>query len=104
MHASVRRLMVAVAVLITLVAIGAGGFYVLGGGRWQMADCVYMTVITLSTVGFGELSQMHEVPGARPLTILLIISGVGALAYVYGNLTALLVEGADAADDEQDRQ
>ncbi len=52
-----------------------------------------MTVITLSTVGFGELSQMHEVPGARPLTIALIVSGVGALAYVQGNLTALLVEG-----------
>lgn len=93
MNASVRRLLVALAVLMSLVAIGAGGFYVLGGGRWHLADCVYMTVITLSTVGFGELSQMHEVPGARPLTVLLIVSGVGALAYVQGNLTALLVEG-----------
>jgi voltage-gated potassium channel len=69
------------------------GFYLLGNGRWELAECAYMTVITLSTVGFGELSQMHEVPGARPLTIVLIISGVGALAYVQGNLTALLVEG-----------
>jgi voltage-gated potassium channel len=69
------------------------GFYVLGNGRWELSECAYMTVITLSTVGFGELSQMHEVPGARPLTIVLIISGVGALAYVQGNLTALLVEG-----------
>jgi voltage-gated potassium channel len=69
------------------------GFWLLGNGRWELAECAYMTVITLSTVGFGELSQMHEVPGARPLTIVLIISGVGALAYVQGNLTALLVEG-----------
>lgn len=69
------------------------GFYLLGKGRWELAECAYMTVITLSTVGFGELSQMHEVPGARPLTVVLIISGVGALAYVQGNLTALLVEG-----------
>src|SRR4051812_11870780 len=52
-----------------------------------------MTVITLSTVGYGELSHMHEVPGARVLTMSLIIAGVGALAYVQGNLTALLVEG-----------
>lgn len=80
-------------VLVTLVAIGASGFWALGQGKWTYDECVYMTVITLSTVGFGELSQMHEVPGARLLTIALIVSGVGALAYVQGNLTALLVEG-----------
>ena len=93
MHASLRRLVVALLVLVSLVAIGSVGFWLLGHGRWQLAECAYMTVITLSTVGFGELSQMHEVPGARPLTIALIVSGVGALAYVQGNLTALLVEG-----------
>lgn len=93
MNASLRRLLVAALVLVALVAVGAVGFWVLGHGRWSMADCGYMTVITLSTVGFGELSQMREVPGARPLTIALIVSGVGALAYLQGNLTALLVEG-----------
>jgi voltage-gated potassium channel len=93
MNASVRRLVVAVMVLAVIAACGSLGFYTLGHGRWGLGECVYMTVITLSTVGFGELSQMHEVPGARPLTIMLIISGVGALAYVQGNLTALLVEG-----------
>jgi voltage-gated potassium channel len=36
---------------------------------------------------------MHEVPGARPLTVALILSGVGTIAYVQGNVTALLVEG-----------
>jgi len=92
-NASVRRLAFAVIVLMTLVALGSSGFYFLGKGRWEFAECVYMTVITLSTVGFGELSQMHEVPGARALTMVLIVSGVGALAYVQGNLTALLVEG-----------
>jgi len=92
-NASLRRLVVALIVLLTLVGCGSTGYWILGHGRWKFAECVYMTVITLSTVGFGELSQMHEVPGARPLTIGLIVSGVGALAYVQGNLTALLVEG-----------
>ena len=93
MNASLRRLVVALLVLTALVAVGSTGFWVLGHSRWSFDECVYMTVITLSTVGFGELSQMHAVPGARLLTILLIVSGVGALAYVQGNLTALLVEG-----------
>ncbi len=93
MNASLRRLVVALLVLVTLVAVGATGYWALGHGKWTYDECVYMTVITLSTVGFGELSQMHDVPGARPLTIALIVSGVGALAYVQGNLTALLIEG-----------
>lgn len=93
MDVLLRRLIGAVAVVLVLVLVGAVGFYYLGHGRWAFADCVYMTVITLSTVGFGELSQMHEVRGARPLTIGLIVSGVGALAYVQANVTALLVEG-----------
>jgi voltage-gated potassium channel len=80
-------------VLATLVLAGTLGFHTLGEGRWTYGDCAYMTVITLSTVGFGELSNMGQVPGARALTIALIVSGVGALAYVQGNLTALLVEG-----------
>lgn len=93
MNASLRRLLIAVAVLTALAIFGATGLWVIGDGRWDFSECVYMAVITLSTVGFGELSQMHLVPGARPLTITLIVAGVGALAYVQGNLTALLVEG-----------
>src|SRR4051794_3921102 len=94
MNPAIRRLLLALGVLNALVFAGSAGFYVLGHGRWAFGDCIYMTVITLSTVGFGELSHMREVPGARALTIVLIVSGVGALAYVQGNLTALLVEGA----------
>jgi voltage-gated potassium channel len=93
MNALIRRMLIALGVILTLVFIGSTGFWLLGQGRWHFFDCVYMTIITLSTVGFGELSHMGDVPGARALTVGLIISGVGALAYVQGNLTALLVEG-----------
>ena len=93
MNASLRRLLVAVSVMASLVALGTVGFFALGHGRWTLGDTLFMTVITLSTVGFGELSNMGEVPGARALTMGLIVSGIGVLAYVQGNLTALLVEG-----------
>lgn len=94
MHPHIRRLLIALGVLGVIIVLGANGYWMLGHGRWSYGDCLYMTVITLSTVGFGELNHMTEVPGARALTILLIVSGIGALAYVQGNLTALLVEGA----------
>jgi voltage-gated potassium channel len=89
----VRRLVAAIGVFGTLVAIGTVGYFALGHGRWRVADCAYMTVITISTVGFGELGRMGDVPGARSLTVGLILSGVGVLAYMQSNLTALLVEG-----------
>ena len=91
---SVKRLAFAAALLLALVLVGSGGYFALGNGRWSFDECLYMTVITLSTVGFGELARMGEVPGARTLTIMLIIGGVGTLAYVQANVTAVLVEGA----------
>jgi voltage-gated potassium channel len=77
-----------------LVLFGTVGFFVLGRGQWDLSDCAYMTVITISTVGFYELGHLRDVPGARALTVGLIIAGVGVLAYMQSNLTALLVEGA----------
>jgi voltage-gated potassium channel len=93
LNAHIRRLLAAFGAIVTLVVIGSTAYWLLGHGRWTYGDCVYMTVITISTVGFGELGAMHQVPGARILTISLIVSGVGTLAYVQSNLTALLVEG-----------
>lgn len=85
----------AIAVMTFLAVGGAGGYWLLGGGRpgWGYWDCLYMAIITLSTVGFEELPQMRAVEGAHVLTTALIVTGVGALAYVQANLTALLVEG-----------
>jgi voltage-gated potassium channel len=93
LNASVRRLIAAVGVFAALVAVGTVGYFALGEGRWSFGDCAYMTVITISTVGFFELGHMRDVPGARALTVGLIIGGVGVLAYMQSNLTALLVEG-----------
>lgn len=94
MNASIRRLLSAIVAFLVLVGLGGAGYFVLGHGRWTIGECVYMTIITISTVGFGELNEMRQVPGARALTVGLILSGVGTLAYMQSNLTALLVEGA----------
>src|SRR5260370_7457108 len=93
MTPAVRRLFAALWVFLILIAVGTVGYYVLGHGRWHMDDCAYMTVVTISTVGFFELREMTDVPGALALTVRLIISAVSVLAYVQSNLTALLVEG-----------
>ena len=74
--------------------IGALGYRFIGDGAWSFADCLYMAVITLSTVGFSEtLPGMDTIPMARAWTLTLILLGSGTLLYFASTLTALIVEG-----------
>lgn len=88
-----KKLGAAVVFFHVLMLFGTVGYWVLGHGRWSIFECVFMTVITVSTVGFEELPQMAQVPGARLLTLVLITMGVGVLAYLQATVTVLLVEG-----------
>lgn len=58
---------------------------------WSFFDSLYQVVITLSTVGFQEVYPLSR--NGRVLTMLLIVSGVGAFAYLVGSFTQVLVEG-----------
>ncbi len=67
---------------------GVTGYRLIEG--WSWADCFYMTVITVSTVGYGEV---HALSGAgRTLTILLIFIGVGLMAYCLTHLVEFLFQ------------
>jgi len=88
------RLISAAGVLAAVVLVGATAYYSVGEGRWSWFDCFYMTIITLSTVGFAEtLEGMNEMPEARAVTISLIVLGSGTLLYFISSLTAMIVEG-----------
>jgi voltage-gated potassium channel len=88
------RLISAAGILAAVVLMGATAYFAVGEGRWSWFDCFYMTIITLSTVGFAEtLEGMNELPEARVVTIALIILGSGTLLYFISSLTALIVEG-----------
>lgn len=90
----IGRLFVAALILTCVVLMGATAYYRIGNGRWAWFDCLYMTIITLSTVGFAEtLEGMQHIPMARVVTLLLILVGTGTLLYFLSNLTALVVEG-----------
>jgi voltage-gated potassium channel len=62
--------------LLAILTGGTTGYHLIEG--WAWLDCLYMTVITISTVGFGERFPLSS--AGRLFTILLIIVGVGTVA------------------------
>lgn len=86
---STRHLKYAICSLITVFLIGTSGYYLLEG--WNLLDSLYMTVITLTTVGYGEVREISS--EGKIFTIFLIISGVGIVAYLAGVFTRTIIEG-----------
>jgi voltage-gated potassium channel len=88
------RLLGGFVALLSVMAGGTLGYYLLGDGLWNVEQCLYMTVITLTTVGFGEvLPGFNEVEHVRLFTILLIVLGMGVFLYFASTLTAFIIEG-----------
>jgi voltage-gated potassium channel len=88
-----RRFFWAGVILIAIVLIGTVGYWFIGGRQYSFVDTLYMTVITITTIGFEEVINLSGNPGGRIFTIFIAISGIGIMAYIVTNLTALVVEG-----------
>src|SRR5680860_233390 len=87
--ADLRRLVV-LAMMLTAVLVGGTVGYTLIEG-WSPFESLYMTVITLSTVGFREVRDMSG--AGRLFTMLLIFGGVSTLAYALATLLEFVVSG-----------
>ena len=74
---------------ILLIVLGTAGYMWIE--KWNMLDALYMTVITVSTIGYGEVHAVS--PEGRIFTLVLIVMGVGFFLYVIGNVVQFLVEG-----------
>jgi voltage-gated potassium channel len=90
----VKRLLVGLVFLVVVVVGGGAGYWLIGDGRWAFKDCVYMTVITVTTVGYGEILEgMDKVEYARGFTTLLLIFGTGSIVFFASTITAFIIEG-----------
>lgn len=85
----VRHLKISIAVLALLVSAGCMGYMVIE--KWQFLDALYMTVITLGTVGFKEIHDLSD--GGKVFTMTLIVVGVSVIGYIVGSLAQIMFEG-----------
>jgi voltage-gated potassium channel len=83
------HLIITVLLALILVAFGTVGYMLLEG--WPMEDALYMTLITFSTVGYGEVHPVSQT--GRFFTLVLIVLGASFFLYVIGNVVQFLVEG-----------
>lgn len=88
-----RRLKIASALFILLMIGGTVGFYSLGDEGTTWVDALYMTGITISTVGYHEVVSLDTHPYGRLFTLILIFFGFAVLTYLFSNLIALFIEG-----------
>lgn len=83
------RLLGVAALFLACIAAGTLGYRLIEG--WPLFDSLYMTVITLATVGFGETHPLSA--AGRLFTICLIMGGIGMMTYGFSTLTSLVIEG-----------
>ncbi len=89
-HARIFR----AALLVTAVlALGTAGYAWLAADTASWLECLYMTVITISTVGFREVVPVEGRGDLMLLTIGLVLAGGGAVLYFFTAVTVYLVEG-----------
>ena len=73
-----------------LITVGTLGFYFFGGSEWSLIDSFYMTIITLTTVGFGEVHPLDDL--GRLWTSFVIIFGVSGFLYMISEFGAEIIE------------
>lgn len=75
--------------IFLVIFIGTLGFHVIEG--WSFLDCLYMTVITIFTVGFKEVKVLS--PQGQIFTIFVILGGVGTAIFAFTKIAEIAYEG-----------
>ncbi len=83
------RLKISLFLLLLIIVVGTLGYRVIEG--MSAFNAFYMTMITISTVGFSEIKPLS--PAGRVLTIFIIVSGISVLTYSLGQVARIFVEG-----------
>jgi voltage-gated potassium channel len=75
--------------ILLVVLIGTAGYMIVEG--WSGFDSLYMTITTITTVGYGEVHALSY--KGKVFTMILIVTGVGTILYALNNAARIVIEG-----------
>ncbi len=84
-----RKIILLIAPLFLILFCGTFGYMLLE--NTSLLEGLYLTVITITTVGYGDIVPIH--PAGRVFTVFLVFSGFGYVMYLFSRITELMVEG-----------
>ncbi len=84
-----KNIITAIVLSVLIFALGITGYMTIE--KWNFIDSAYMTVITLTTVGYGEINKLGT--AGRVFTMALIFTGAGLFLYLAGMIIKFVVEG-----------
>ncbi len=77
----------------SLLTFGTVGFYILGENNWSWVDSIYMTVVTLSTVGYSEVHPLTDAGKIWAVLIIIFgVTGIGVLIRTFGEEFILIYQ------------
>jgi len=85
----IRKIIQWSAILIIFIILGSLGYVWVEG--WDFFDALWMTVITLTTVGYGEVRPLTH--AGRIYSMVLMLAGIGVMFYIITGLARIIVEG-----------
>jgi len=88
-----KRLYYVLVAILFVIIVGSTGYYILLGTKPKFMDCLYMTVISITSVGYGEILDIRGNIPVEIFTMVLITFGMGMILYGLSTLTAVIIEG-----------
>lgn len=79
--------------LLGLIVFSTFFYWVITNYKYSLLDCFYMVMITILTIGYGEIINLQQLPIGRLYTIFLALTGIGLATYMVTYLAALFIEG-----------
>jgi len=91
MNKALQRIRLGFSILLTIILTSVLGFHFGGGYTW--VEAVWMTTVTLSSVGYSERPSEDNTPELMLFTCAVIIFGMTAVGYTFGGFLQMLAQG-----------
>lgn len=88
-----QRLKLPLLAFVLLISFATFFYWYITGYSYTLTNCFYMTMITVTTIGYAEIIDMANLPEARMFTVFLAVSGIILATYTFTTLVAIMVEG-----------